>query len=103
MRRFSRLDASPEFLFGRDQHAEVEGIHGNGDLYPFAPAGDDRQRGRPQMGNPHVMLKLGHVFFGRGLLGEGPRQHKLGFEYGSYLFYGAVERCRHPGDCGMLH
>ena len=41
--RFAGLDAAPELLFRRDQDAEIERIHGNRDLDPFAAAGDDRQ------------------------------------------------------------
>ena len=43
---FARLDAAPELLLGRDQDAQIERVHGDGDLDPFAAAGDDRQHRR---------------------------------------------------------
>ncbi len=44
---FTRLDAAPEFLFGRNQHAEIERVHGDGDFHPLAAAGNDGQNGGP--------------------------------------------------------
>src|SRR5262249_12733978 len=41
MGRFAGLHAAPELLFRRDQHAEIERVHGNCDLHPFAAASDD--------------------------------------------------------------
>jgi hypothetical protein len=70
VRDFVGLDAAPELLFGRDQDAEVEGVQGNGDLDPFAAAGDDGEHRASQMGDPHVVLELGHVLFGGCLFGE---------------------------------
>jgi hypothetical protein len=49
------------------------------------------------------MLELGHVLFDRSLLGEGPGQHELGFEYGTGSSDDSVESCRHPGNCRVLH
>src|SRR5262249_16585392 len=43
MGRFAGLHAAPELLFRRDQNAEIERVHGDCDLHPFAAAGDDRQ------------------------------------------------------------
>ena len=40
---FAGLDAAPELLFGRDQDAQIERVHGDRDLDPFAATGDDRQ------------------------------------------------------------
>ena len=54
------------------------------------------------MGDPHVVLELGHVLFGGGLLGERPGQHELRFEYGFRAFHDAVEGGRHPGNGRML-
>src|SRR5215471_17548304 len=39
--RFAGLHAAPELLFRRDQDAEIEWVHGDCDLYPFAATGDD--------------------------------------------------------------
>jgi hypothetical protein len=39
-------------------------------LDPFAAARDDRQHRGPQMGDPHIVLDLRHVLFGRGLFGK---------------------------------
>ena len=33
------------------------------------------------MGDPHVMLQLGHVFFGGRFLRERPGQHELALKY----------------------
>ena len=60
----------------------VERVGGDGHLDPFAAAGDDRERRRPGVGHPHVVLELGHVLFGRRLFGERPGQHELGLEHG---------------------
>src|SRR5947208_184773 len=48
------------------------------------------------------MLKLGHVLFGRSFLGERPRQHELGLEYGSAVLHDSVKCRRHPGNGRML-
>ena len=45
---------------------------------------------RPQMGDPHVVLELGHVLFGGRLFGERPGQHEFGLEHG----LGCPRRCR---------
>src|SRR5260370_6679080 len=39
VRDFAGLDAAPELLFGRDQDAEGERVHRDGDLGPFAAGG----------------------------------------------------------------
>ena len=39
--RFAGLDTTPEFFFSRNQNAEIEWVHGNRDLNPFAAAGND--------------------------------------------------------------
>ena len=54
------------------------------------------------MGDPHVVLELGHVLFGGGLLGERPRQHELGLEHGLGPLHDAVEGCRHPRNGRVL-
>src|SRR5262249_22695733 len=53
---FARLYTAPEFLFRRDQDAEIKWVHGNRDLHPFASAGDDREHRGMQVGDPHVVL-----------------------------------------------
>src|SRR5215467_6532335 len=47
MGRFAGLHAAPELLFGRHQDAEIKWVHGDGDLHPFAAAGDDREHRGP--------------------------------------------------------
>src|SRR5262249_17646539 len=47
MGRFAGLHAAPELLFRRDQNAEIERVHGDCDLHPFAAASDDREYRRP--------------------------------------------------------
>src|SRR5262245_59677074 len=54
------------------------------------------------MGDPHVVLELGHVLFGSRFLGERPGQHEFGLEQGSRPLHDAVEGCRHPWNGGML-
>src|SRR5262249_16145636 len=44
---FTCLDAAPEFLFGRNQQAEIERVHGDGDFYPLAAASNDGQNRGP--------------------------------------------------------
>src|SRR5215471_8897253 len=70
VRDFAGLNAAPKLLFRRHQNGEIERVHWYGDLDPFAAAGDDGEHRAPQMGDPHVMLDLRHVFFGRCLFGE---------------------------------
>ena len=80
-RRLAGLNAAPEPPLGRHQKVLIERVGGDGHLDPFAPAGDDRERRRPGVGHPHVVLELGHVLFGRRLFGERPGQHELGLEH----------------------
>ena len=54
------------------------------------------------LGDPHIVLQLRHIFFGRAFLGEGPRQHEFGFENRSGGFNHAVEGGRHPTHDRML-
>src|SRR5262249_22484769 len=53
------------------------------------------------MGDPHVVLHLGHVLFGRCLLGERPRQHELGLEYGFHAVHDPIQGGPHPGNGRM--
>ena len=55
------------------------------------------------VGDPHVVLQLGHVLFGRRFFRERPRQHELGLEHRAGGLDHAVERGRHPADRRMLH
>jgi hypothetical protein len=74
----------------------------DGDFDPFATPGDDRQYGGPGIGDPHIVLQLGHVFFGGGFFGERPGQHELGFKDRAAGGNEAVEGRRHPLDDGVL-
>ena len=69
----------------------VERVRGDAHFDPFAAAGDDRERRRPGVGHPHVVLQLGHVLLGRRLFGERPGQHELGFEYGVEIVHEPVQ------------
>src|SRR5262249_2184093 len=62
--RVAGLHAAPELLFRRDEDAEIKWVHGNRDLHPFAATGDDGEHRGTQVGDPHVVLELRHVFFG---------------------------------------
>src|SRR6266568_5437628 len=59
----------------------VEGIGRERDLDPFAAPGNDRERRELGVCNPHVVLDLGHVLFGRRLFGERPGKHEFGLEH----------------------
>ena len=100
-RRVTGLDAAPELLFGRQQQVLVQRIGGEDDFHPFAAAGDNRKHPCLGVGDPHVVLQLRHVLFGRTLLGEAPGQHELGLKDGSGSFDPAVEGRRQVADQGM--
>src|SRR5579863_6219727 len=74
----------------------VQRIGTNNDLDPFSAPGDDRQRGRPRVHDPHIVLELGHMLFGRRLLRERPGQHKLGLKYPSTWTNQAIKGGSHP-------
>src|SRR5262245_951326 len=42
------------------------------------------------MGDPHVVLDLGHILLGCGLFRKRPRQHELRFEYGFSSLYNPI-------------
>jgi hypothetical protein len=66
------LNAAPEFFLSRKQEVLVEGIGRDGDLHPFAAAGDDREHRRFGVYHPHIVLELWHVFFGRRFFRKRP-------------------------------
>src|SRR5262249_50921141 len=102
-RALAALDAAPEFLFRRQKKVLIERISWYLDFDPLAAAGDDRQDCGGGIGDPHVVLELGHVLLRRRLLRERPRQHEFGFEYGAGAFDDAVQRGSHPADHRMAH
>jgi len=102
VRGFAGLHAAPELLLGLHQDTEIERVHRDGDLHPFAAPGDDREHRLPKMGHPHIVLELGHVLLGCGLLVKRPWQHEFGLEYGLDPLHDPIERCRHPGNGRML-
>src|SRR5262245_2316200 len=67
-RRLTRFNTTPELFLSCEQEMLVERISRDGKLHPLAAPGDDRQCGRPCVGHPHVVLKLGNVLLGRCLL-----------------------------------
>jgi hypothetical protein len=72
-----------------------------GDLHPFSASGDDGQHRALGIDHPHVVLQLGHVFFGRRFLRERPWQHELGFEHRPAALDETVEGRCHPADHRM--
>ena len=64
-RGLATLDAAPELFLRGEQKVLVERIRRNADLDPFAAAGDDREHRQLGVGDPHIVLQLRHVFFGR--------------------------------------
>src|SRR5262245_59836564 len=55
------------------------------------------------MGNPHVVLDLGHVLFGGRLLGERPRENELSLDHGFRTVHDAVQGGGHPWNRRMPH
>ena len=53
--------------------------------------------------DPHVVLQLGHVLFGRRFLRERPGQHELGLEHRAGALDHAVEGRRHPALDRVKH
>ena len=100
-RGFAPFDAAPEFLFRGQQEVLIEGIGGNLDFYPFAAAGDDREHRIGGIGNPHVMLDLGHMLFRGRLSRERPGQHEFRLEDRAGPLHDAVQRGGHPADHWM--
>ena len=94
--------AAPELLLGGQQQVLVHRIGRHGELDPFAAPGDDGQDGGPCIGDPHVVLQLGHMLLDGPLLRERPGQHELGFEDGPAGIDHPVQGGRHPFDDGML-
>jgi hypothetical protein len=88
--RLAGLNTTPELLLGREKEVLVERIGRDGDLDPFAASGDDREHRHLDVGDPHIVLELGHVLFGRPLFGKRPRQHEFGLEDGSGLGNDAI-------------
>ena len=101
VRGLASFDAAPELLFRRQQQVLVERVGRDGDLDPFAAAGDDRQRRTPRRCHPHVMLQLRHVLGHSGLFRERPGQHELGLKHRAGSLHHAVQGCRHPPLYGM--
>src|ERR1700730_62678 len=71
------------------------------DFDPSAAAGDDREHRAGRIGDPHIVLELGHMLLGRRLFRERPRQHEFGLEHRASALDHAVERGRHPADYGV--
>ena len=72
------------------------------DLDPFAATGDDRERRGGGVGDPHIVLDLGHVLLRRRFLRKRPRQHEFGFEHCASAFDDAVQCRRHPAEHRVL-
>ena len=102
-RALAALDAAPEFLFRRQKKVLIERIGWYLDLDPLAAAGDNREHRGGGIGDPHVVLELGHVLLRRCLLRERPRQHEFRFEHCAGAFDHAVQRRRHPAEHRVAH
>ena len=94
--RLSAHHAGPELLFGGKEKVLVQRVGMDGHFDPLPSPRDDRQHGRPGIGDPHVVLELGHMFFGGGFLRERPGQHELGLEHRASWVDQAVQGRRHP-------
>src|SRR6266511_6123519 len=97
-RALAVLDAAPEFLLRRQKEVLIERIGWYLDLDPLAAAGDNREHCGGGIGDPHVVLELGHVLLRRCLLRERPRQHEFRFEHCAGAFDNPVQRGSHPAD-----
>ena len=102
-RALAALDAAPEFLFRRQKKVLIERIGWYLDLDPLPAAGDNREHRGGGIGDPHVVLELGHVLLRRCLLRERPRQHEFRFEHCAGAFDHAVQRRRHPAEYRVAH
>jgi hypothetical protein len=100
-RRLTGLDASPEFLLGRQKKMLVKRVGSDRYLNPFAAAGYNGQHGVPGIGDPHIVLQLGHILFGRARFRERPRQHELGLEHRPGSLNNAVEGGSQPPQHGV--
>jgi hypothetical protein len=100
-RGLATLHAAPEFLFRRQKKVLIEWIGGYLDLDPFAAAGDDRKHCASGVGDPHIVLDLGHVLLGRRLFRERPGQHEFGLENRPTARDQPVYGCPHPAQHGM--
>ena len=100
-RGLAAFNAAPELFLGRQQEVLVEGIGRNGDLDPLAAARDDRKDGRFGVDDPHIVLDLRHVLFGRGFFRKRPGQHELGLKHRPGLLDDAVKRRPHPSQHGV--
>src|SRR5262249_7973016 len=56
---------------------------------------------RPRRHDPHIVLQLRHVFFGRRFFREQPREHEFGLEHRIAALHTAVESRAHPAQNGM--
>src|SRR6516164_741072 len=100
-RALAALDAAPEFLFRRQKKVLIERVSWYLDFDPLAAAGDDRQDCGGGIGDPDVVLELGHVLLRRRLFRKRPGEHELGLEHRAGAFDGAVQRGCHPADHWM--
>ena len=101
-RGLAALHTPPELLFRRQKQVLIERISWYLDLDPFAAAGDDRERRGGGVGDPHIVLDLGHVLLRRRFLRKRPRQHEFGFEHCASAFDDAVQCRRHPAEHRVL-
>ena len=102
-RGLAALHAAPELLLSGQQQVLVEAVGRDGELDPFAAAGDDREDRQLGIGDPHVVLQLGHMLFGRPLFGERPWQHEFGLKNRPSGLDHAVQGGGHPAHYGMPH
>src|SRR5262245_40582365 len=79
----------------------VEGIGRDLDLDPFAATGDDREYRGGGVGDPHVVLDLGHMLLSGRLLRERPGKHEFRLKDRTRPLHDAVQRGGHPADHGM--
>ena len=64
------LNAPPEFLFRGQQEVLIEGIGGNLYFNPLAAPRYDREDRLSGIGDPHIVLDLGHMLLGGRLFRE---------------------------------
>src|SRR5262249_15682975 len=95
-RGLATLDAVPELAFSRDNQMLIERVGVGDDFDPFAAAGNHREYGGSRCPDPHVVLQLWHVLFGRGFFRKRPGQHELTLEHRITAIDPAIERRRHP-------
>ena len=97
-RRFACLHAAPELLFGRQKQVLVERIGGEGDLHPFAAAGDYRKHRRSALVTHMLCCSCGIYFSAAASSEKAQGSMNLASKTAPVAFDQAVKGGRHIAD-----